>query len=68
MSIIPKELLKNVLNRFIANGHSSETSYLIVRYFIGLRTDNLNDYQKKVEKTVTSHTYTLKPNVSVSNC
>ena len=50
MSSVSKELLKNVVNKFTTNGHSNDSSYLIVKYFIGLTSSKINDYQQEIKK------------------
>lgn len=61
MSFVSKELLKNVVNKFITNGHSSDSSYLIVKYFIGLKTNNINHYEEQIKKYSKLHSYIHKP-------
>lgn len=61
MSFVSKELLKNVVNKFITNGHSYDSSYLIVKYFIGLENNKINHYQEEMKKL--SNSYIQKPNV-----
>jgi hypothetical protein len=50
MSSVSKELLKNVVNRFTTNGHSNDSSYLIVKYFIGLNDNKINKYEEEIKK------------------
>jgi hypothetical protein len=57
MSLVSKELLKNVVNRFTTNGHSNHSSYLIVKYFIGLNNNNINNYQDEMNKSVKSNSH-----------
>lgn len=51
-SIICNELVKTVMNKFINNGHSYESSYLIVKYFIGVTESNISNYQERNKKEV----------------
>lgn len=60
MSSVSKELLKNVLNKFTNNGHSNDSSYLIVKYFIGLTKSKINGYQQEIKH--------LKSTSSVHDC
>lgn len=50
MPSVSKELLKNVINRFTTNGHSNGSSYLIVKYFIGLNDNKINNYEEEIKK------------------
>lgn len=52
MSVVSKALFKNVVHKFTTNGHSIDSSYLIVKYFIGLNDDKVNHYQQEVTKCV----------------
>lgn len=51
-SIVSKELLKSAISKFINNGHSTESSYLIVKYFIGLKESKILDYQEQMNKNI----------------
>lgn len=50
MSSVSKELLKSVMNKFTTSGHSYDSSYLIVKYFIGLNTSKIDSYNKSIQK------------------
>ena len=63
MTSVSKELLKNVVNKFTANGHSYDSSYLIVKYFIGLGNNKINQYQEEMKTFSNSKSYIQKPNV-----
>ena len=55
-SIVSKELVKTIMNKFKTNGHSNECSHLIMKYFIGFKEDSMSLYQeeqKKKSRTVT---------------
>jgi hypothetical protein len=54
MSYVSKELLKNVVNRFTSNGHSTGSSYLIVKYFIGLNKNKISNYEEEIKKVTKS--------------
>lgn len=56
MSSVSKELLKNVVNKFTTSGHSYDSSYLIVKYFIGLNTNKIDNYNKKIQRLLSSKT------------
>lgn len=49
-SIVSKELIKTIMNKFKTNGHSSESSHLIMRYFIGFKDDNMSLYQEEMKR------------------
>jgi hypothetical protein len=57
MSLVSKELLKNVVNRFTTNGHSNDSSYLIVKYFIGLNNNNIKNYREEMNKSFKSNSH-----------
>lgn len=51
MSSATKEVLKVIVNKFVTNGHSFETSNLIVKYFVGQNTMSIDTYLKSPNKS-----------------
>ena len=49
-SVASKLLLKSAMDTFMNNGHSCECSYLIVKYFIGLKDTNILNYRTQIKK------------------
>lgn len=47
VSKIKNEILKAIVDKFQTNGHSAECSYLIVKYFIGLKENKLIAYHQQ---------------------
>lgn len=45
-----KELFKHIVNKFVYNGHSCESSNLIVKYFIGFTDSKISHYQEQMNK------------------
>ncbi len=48
-SIASKELVKTIMNKFKTSGHSSESSHLIMKYFIGFKENNMSLYQEDIK-------------------
>jgi hypothetical protein len=59
-SIVSNVLMKNVINRFVSNGHSCETAYLIVKYFIGVKESKILHHQEQMINKAVDKTKVIK--------